>query len=364
MKPREYILAVNPGSTSTKVALFAGETNIRQKSLNHSPEEIKKFDRISGQFQFRTGMVLNWLREEAIELGSLSAVVGRGGILRPMPGGTYKVTDIMIEDLKSASREEHASNLGAMIAKAIADREGIPSFIVDPVAVDEFEDLARISGMREIPRRSLVHALNVKAVSRRIAKQYNKRLEDINLIVAHLGGGITIAPVRGGKIIDANVANDMGPFSPERAGGVPVGDLIRLIFSGKYNQKEIKKKTVGEAGLVAYLGTNDAREVEDRIRKGDEYAKIIYESMCYQVSKEIGSMAAVLYGKVDAIVVTGGLAYSEYFVNYISKMVKFIAPVEVVAGEDEMLALAQGAARVINGEEIAKIYEDEVEIND
>lgn len=360
MDKKEYILAINPGSTSTKVAIFKGETCIKQKNLSHSPEEVNKFEKVADQFEFRMNVIIGWMESEGIELNSLVAVVGRGGILRPMPGGTYRVTDKMIEDLRSGAREEHASNLGAIIAKGIADSKSIPSFIVDPVAVDEFEDIARISGLPDLPRTSLVHALNVKAVSRRIAKQYGRKLEDLNLIVAHLGGGITVAPIKDGKIIDSNVANNGGPFSPERAGTVPVGDLVRLCYSGKYNQKQIKKKTVGEAGLVAYLGTNDAREVEKRMEAGDKQAKLIFEAMCYQVSKEIAGMAAVLYGKVDAIVLTGGLAYSNFLVDYIKERVGFIAPVEVVAGEDEMLSLAQGANRVVMGEETAKIYEEEV----
>jgi butyrate kinase len=266
----------------------------------------------------------------------------------------------MIEDLKIGIQGEHASNLGGIIARGIAQKHGIPAFIVDPVAVDEFEDIARISGMPELIRKSQVHALNIKAVSRRIAAKMGKSLDNINFVVAHLGGGISIAPVRRGMIIDVNNANEGGPFSPERAGSVPAGDLVRLAYSGKYNQKQLKKKTVGEAGLVGYLGTNDAREVEKRIQGGDTEALQVFEAMCYQISKEISAMAAVLYGEVDAVILTGGLAYSRRLVDLIKKRVKFIAPVKVVAGEYEMLALAQGAYRVISGEEKAKVYEDEV----
>lgn len=357
---REYILAINPGSTSTKVALFKGEECIKQKSLSHHPDEVNRFERIADQFQFRMDAVLGWLCEEKISVGSLSAVVGRGGILRPIPGGTYAVTDGMINELRMGGREEHASNLGAIIAKGIADREDIPSFIVDPVAVDEFEDVARLSGLPELPRRSMVHALNVKAVSRRAAKELKRNLTEINLVVAHLGGGITISPVKGGRIIDANIATDGGPFSPERAGGVPSGDLVKLCFSGKYTQKQVKRKTVGEGGLVGYLGTNDVREVEKRIVEGDAEAKKVFEAMCYQISKEIGTMAAVLCGKVDAVVLTGGIAYSKRLVELVSERVKFIAPILLMPGEDELLSLAQGANRVLKGEEKAKIYEDEV----
>jgi butyrate kinase len=266
----------------------------------------------------------------------------------------------MVDDLKYTDREEHASNLGAIIARGIADREGIPSFIVDPVAVDEFQDVARVSGLPELPRRSMVHALNVKAISRRAAKNIGKNLSDTRFIVCHLGGGITIASVVGGRIIDANVAVDGGPFSPDRAGTVPSGDLVRLCFSGKYTLNEIKKKVIGHGGFIGYLGISDGREVEKRIAEGDEKAERVYDAMCYQISKEIWSAAAVLSGNVDAVVLTGGLAYSERLVGYIRPRVAAIAPLMHLPGEDEMLALAQGANRVLKGEETAKIYEDEV----
>jgi len=357
---REYILAINPGSTSTKVALFKEGKSVLQKNLSHSAEDIGGFEKITDQYEYRQKMVLDWLKEVGIGTDKLSAVVGRGGLLKPMPGGTYKVTDAMIEDLKIGVQGEHASNLGGIIAKGIADAEGIPAFIVDPVAVDEFEDIARISGMPELPRRSLVHALNIKAVGRRAAKDMGKKLEEVNFIIAHLGGGISIAPVRQGRIIDVNNANDGGPYSPERAGGVPAGDLVKLCYSGKYTQAEIKKKVVGKAGLVGYLGTNDARDVVKMIEQGNKEAELVFDGMAYQIAKEIGSMATVLCGKVDAIILTGGLAYSELLCSSIIKRIGFIAPVKVYAGEDEMLALAEGAERVLKGEEKAKIYEEEV----
>lgn len=360
MAEREYILVINPGSTSTKVAVFMNESVVAQENLSHSPQEIGKYERVSDQFEFRMNIVLDWLKRKGIGLDTLEAVVGRGGILMPMPGGTYKVTDKMVEDLKASVREEHASNLGGLIARGIADREGIPSFIVDPVAVDEFEDIARISGLPELPRRSLTHALNIKAVSRKVAESRGKKMEDMNLVVAHLGGGISICAHKKGRIVDAHQSNDDGAFSPERAGSVPVGDFIRLAYSGKYSQRELKRKTVGQGGLVGYIGTSDAREVEDRIEKGNANAKMVFEAMCYQISKEIAAMAVVLCGKVDAIVLTGGLAYSKRLVELVKSRVGFIAPVEVVPGENEMLSLAQGAYRVLRGYEKAKIYEDEV----
>lgn len=357
---RENLLVINPGSTSTKVAVFRNTENILQKNLNHSTEELSKYEKITDQFQYRQEMILEWLKEEKIEVESLAAVVGRGGLLKPMPGGTYKVTDAMIEDLRIGIQGEHASNLGGIIAKGIADGQGIPSFIVDPVAVDEFEDIARISGLPELPRKSLVHALNIKAVARRAAKDMGKDLSELNFLVAHLGGGISIAPVEGGRIIDVNNANDAGPFSPERAGTVPVGALIKLCYSGKYSQAEIKKMTVGKAGFVGYLGTNDARDVIKMIENGDKKAELVFDAMTYQIAKELGAVATVLSGKVDAILLTGGIAYSNLLCEKISKRVQFIAPVKVYPGEDEMLALAEGTQRVLNGEETAKIYENEV----
>ncbi|MCX7885025.1 MAG: butyrate kinase [Caloramator sp.] len=359
---RNYILVINPGSTSTKVAIFKGTENLKQKNLLHSAEEISKFEKIADQYEFRKQAILSWLNEEGISTKGIEAVVGRGGLLKPMPGGTYRVTEALVEDSKIGVQGEHASNLGAVIAKSIADEEGIDAFIVDPVAVDEFEDIARISGLPELERRSLVHALNIKAVSRRIAKKINKNIEDVNFVVAHLGGGISVAAVSGGRIIDTNNANEGGPFSPERAGGLPVGDVIKLAYSGKYTYKELKKKMVGKAGFVGYLGTNDAREVEKMIEKGDKNAKLIFEAMCYQIGKDIGSYAAVLCGKVDRIILTGGLAHSKRLCDFIIPMVDFIAPVEIVPGEDEMQSLAEGAYRVVTGEEKAKIYEDEVKI--
>jgi butyrate kinase len=357
---RRYTLVTNPGSTSTKVALFEGTKNIKQKNLSHSSEDLSRFEKITDQYDYRKDTIIKWLEEEGVSLSELVAVVGRGGLLKPMPSGTYKVTEAMIEDLKIGVQGEHASNLGGIIAKAIGDAEGIPSFIVDPVAVDEFEDVARISGLPELPRVSLVHALNIRAVSRRVAQGMGKGLDEVNFVVAHLGGGISVVPLKKGRMIDANNANEGGPFSPERAGGVPVGDLVKLAFSNKYTYKELKKKMVGKAGFVGYLGTNDARDVIKMIENGDKKAELIFNAMAYQVAKEIGACAAVLHGKVDRIVLTGGIAHSKMLTDLIEDRVKFIAPVEIVPGEDEMQALAEGAFRVINGEEIPKIYEEEV----
>jgi len=358
---KRYVLAINPGSTSTKVSLFEGEKEVKSKKLDHDKKDLENFDKIIDQFSYRLKAIEDWLNEENINLESLRAVVGRGGLLRPMPSGTYLVTDAMILDLKIGIQGEHASNLGGILARDIADRVNIKAYIVDPVAVDEFEDVARISGLKEIPRRSLVHALNIKAVCHRYADEKGKKIEELNLVIAHLGGGISISPIKNGRIVDANNANQMGPFSPERSGTLPVGDLVELCFSNKYQEKELRKMTHGKGGLVSYLGTFDGREVLKRIENGDTYAKLIYDAMCYQIGKEIASMATVLKGNVEAILITGGLAYSDYLIEKVKEMVSFIAPIYVYPGEDEMKALNEGVLRVLNNEEQAKIYEEEVE---
>ena len=361
---RKYILAINPGSTSTKVALYHGEENVITKKIEHATEELEKYEKITDQYKYRLNMIMDWLKDENISTKSLKAVVGRGGLLRSMPGGTYLVTDIMIKDLIKGIQGEHASNLGGIIAKGIADEENIKSFIVDPVAVDEFEDIARISGIPEIERKSLGHALNIKAVSHRLANEKDKDLKDLNLIVAHLGGGISVAPVKKGRTVDVNNANEMGPFSPERTGGLPVGDIIKMCYGGEYTLKEIKAKIKGKGGFVGYLGSNDGKEIEKMIDNGNDRAKLIMDAMAYQIAKEIGAMATVLKGKVDSIILTGGLAYGKILTDKITKMVEFISPVIIYPGEDELEALNEGALRVLNGKEKEKIYEDEVKIND
>ncbi|MDD2573039.1 MAG: butyrate kinase [Bacillota bacterium] len=360
MKADGYVLAINPGSTSTKVALFKDNKNVRQRNLSHSVEVLDKLGKVAGQYEYRLGIILGWLKEEGIELKSLDAVAGRGGLLAPIPGGTYIVTSKMLDDLETAARGEHASNLGAMLAKGIADRAGVSAFIADPVSVDEFEDIARISGIPELPRRTHGHVLNIKAVAHRVAMEEGKPLDGLRLIMVHLGGGISIAPLKDGKIIDVNGANDYGPFSPERAGGVPTGALIKMAYSGKHTKQELKQKFIGKAGLAGYLGTNDAREVERMIEQGDQRAEFILKAMAYQIAKEIGAMSTVLKGKVDYIILTGGLAHSKKLVDAITKMTAFIAPAKVLPGEDEMRALAEGVYRVLSGEQQAKVYEEEV----
>ncbi len=351
------ILAINPGSTSTKIAVYDNEKEVFETTLRHQTEEINKYDKIYDQFDFRKDVILETLEEKGINLTKLSAVVGRGGLLKPIQGGTYAVNAPMIEDLKVGVLGEHASNLGGIIANEIASKLNIPSYIVDPVVVDEMDEVARISGMPELDRKSIFHALNQKAVARRAAKEMGKPYNECNFVVAHMGGGVSVGAHRMGRVVDVNNALDgEGPFSPERAGGLPVGDLAKLCFSGKYTLAEIKKLVKGQGGLVAYLNTNDGRDVKKMIDEGNKDAELVFKAMAYQVAKEIGSCATVLQGKIDGIILTGGLAYGADFVKWISDSVDFLGKVIVYAGEDEMSALAEGGLRVLRGEEEAQVY--------
>ncbi len=351
------ILAINPGSTSTKIAIFDNDKLVMEETLRHPTEEINKYTHIFAQYDFRMNVILDTLNEKGINLTKLSAVVGRGGLLKPMKGGTYEVDAAMIEDLKEGVLGEHASNLGGVIAHEIASKLNIPAYIVDPVVVDELEPVARISGMPEIPRISIFHALNQKAVARRAAAEMNKHYDECNLIVAHLGGGISVGAHLKGRVVDVNNALDgEGPFSPERSGGLPVGDLAKLCFSGKISHADLKKKIKGQGGLVAYLNTNDGREVTQMIKDGNKEAELVYKAMAYQIAKEIGMCATVLKGKVDAVIITGGLAYDKTLIGWIEESVSFIGKIIVYPGEDEMSALALGGLRVLKGEEAAQIY--------
>ena len=351
-------LIINPGSTSTKIAVYDEETMVFEKTIRHTNEELQPFDRVADQFEFRKELIISALKENNISLNSLNAVVGRGGLLKPIEGGTYTVNDKLVEDLKTNTKGEHASNLGGLLARAIADIVNIPSFIVDPVVVDEMEEVARLSGHPDFDRISIWHALNQKAVARRAAKEkFGKKYEELNFVVVHLGGGISVGAHKKGKVIDVNNAlNGEGPFSPERSGTLPAEQLIRMCFSGKYTEAELKKMVAGKGGIIAYLGTNNAKEVSERAQAGDEKARLIYTAMAYQVSKAIGEYAVVLDGDVDAIVITGGIAYDNEFIKMIENKVKFISEVLVYPGEDELLALAQGGLRVLKGIENAKTY--------
>lgn len=354
---KHLILAINPGSTSTKIAIYENQVEVFKKSIRHQTEDIQAFGSVFEQFEFRKKTILDALDDTEYRLEDFSAIVGRGGMLRPIESGTYKVNDKMIQDMKEAKRGEHASNLGCVIAKELADKVSIPSFIVDPVAVDEMDDHARYTGMPELKRASLFHALNQKAVALKASASLNKPYKETNLIVAHLGGGISVGAHKKGRVVDVNNALDGdGPMSPERSGSVPIGPLYKMVFSGQYTLEEMKRKNYGKGGLVAYLGTNDGYEIEKRVKNGDKEAKFIVEVMCYQIAKEIGSAAAVLKGQVDAIVLTGGLAYDSFMMDYIKDHVSFIADILIFPGEDEMEALAYGALRVITNQETAKDY--------
>ena len=349
-------LIINPGSTSTKIAVFEDETMLFDKTLRHTTEEISQYDTIFDQKEFRKDIILDFLKEQDFDINTLDMVVGRGGLVKPIPGGTYRVSDALMEDLKIGPQGQHASNLGGVLAREIADSIGKPSFIVDPVAVDELQPIARVSGMPEIERNSIFHPLNQKAMARRYAKENGKKYEDINVIVAHMGGGVSVGAHRKGQVVDvSNALEGDGAFSPERAGGLPVGPLLRLCFSGKYTEKELYKKLVGGGGFNAYLGTNDMQEVT-KMAETDEKAKLLFDAFVYQVSKDIGARAATLKGEVDAIILTGGIAYGNKVTDGIKDYVGWIAPVVVYPGEDELLALAQGGLRVLNGEEEAKEY--------
>lgn len=351
------LLIINPGSTSTKIGVYEDEREILEETLRHSSDEIGKYPTIVDQLDFRKDVILKVLEEKNFDIKTLNAVVGRGGMLKPIPGGTYEVTDALVEDLKKGVQGQHASNLGGILAKEIGNELNVPSFIVDPVVVDELEEVARISGVPELPRKSKFHALNQKAVAKRFGKESGKGYENLNLIVTHMGGGVSVGAHKKGKVVDVNNALDGdGPFSPERAGGVPVGDLVKMCFSGKYSEKEVYSKLVGKGGCVAYLNTNDFRDVLKLAGEGNKEAQLIYDAFIYQVAKEIGAMATVLEGNVDKIILTGGMAYSEKVVGDITKRVGWISEVKTYPGEDELLALAQGAIRVLDGEEKAKEY--------
>ena len=356
--PKDYnILVINPGSTSTKIALFRNKQIIFGKKIEHKSTELLRYPNTIDQYDFRLKIIINFLKEKGVDHLQFNAVVGRGGLLKPISSGTYRVNHKMLKDLRQGIYGQHASNLGALLAYGIAEKVSAPAYIVDPVVVDEMKPIAKISGMRDIPRASIFHTLNQKAIARRAAIDLGIKYEIANFIIAHLGGGISIGIHSKGKVIDVNNAlNGEGPFSPERSGGVPIGALVELCFSGKYTKGEIMKKIKGNGGLVDYLQTNDTREVIRRIKNGDKKAKLILEAMAYQISKEIGSGATVLKGKIDAIILTGGIAYAKDFVDLIKDRVSFLSLVMVYPGEEEMLALTEGALRVLKGMEVEKIY--------
>ncbi|MBQ7359579.1 MAG: butyrate kinase [Lachnospiraceae bacterium] len=350
-------LIINPGSTSTKIGVFEDENLLFEETLRHSTEEISQFGSIVEQKDFRKKIITDLLEKKNFDMKSFNVIVGRGGMLKPIPGGTYAVTDELLEDLKIGKQGQHASNLGGILAREIGDELGVPSYIVDPVVVDELMPIARYSGVPELPRTSVFHALNQKAVAKRYAKETGKAYESLRLIVVHMGGGVSVGAHLNGRIVDVfNALDGDGAFSPERAGAVPSGALIKMCFSGQYTEKEVYSKIVGKGGFNAYLGTNDMREVTRRANEGDEKAIEAKAAFLFQVAKDIGSMACVLDGKVDQIIVTGGIAYGKEVIETLKEKAEWIAPFTVYPGEDELLALAQGAIRVLTGEEEAMPY--------
>lgn len=354
----QYILVINPGSTSTKIAVYCGNKSVMLTNVKHEQAVLAGFEKIIDQVDYRTGMIREVLANSGFPLDSFTIVVGRGGLLRPIEGGAYQVNEDMIRDLHNPIGE-HESNLGGVIAFALAKEVGehVLAMIVDPTCVDEMDEIARLSGMPELPRKSFLHALNQKAIARRFAGEIGKRYDEVNVIVAHMGGGISVGAHSGGRVIDVNNGlHGDGPMSPERSGGVPAGQLVELCFSGRYTKSEILKKLKGKGGLSAYLGTNDALEIEERIKKGDPFAKLVYNAMAYQVAKEIAGLSAVLKGAVDGILLTGGIAYSEIIVDQITERVIHIGPVKVYPGEGEMEALAMNAWLVLTGELEVKDY--------
>lgn len=353
----QRILAINPGSTSTKLAVYENDYLLKSTNLHHTTEDLVGFQEIADQRAFREKLVVAWLDAEDIELSSLTAIVARGGLLAPLIGGTYLINSLMVADLEQGTYGKHASNLAGLIAYDLSLRLQIPAFIVDPVVVDELSTIARFSGCPGMERRSIFHALNQKASGQKAAKFLERPYDQLSLIVAHLGGGISVGAHYRGKVIDVNNAlSGEGPFSPERTGTLPTRGLVKLFFEQKPDRASLIRKFVGNSGLVSHLGTNDLRVIVQRIAEGDPEAKFYFQAMAYQISKEIGRISAVLNGNVDGIVLTGGLAYSSELVGEIRERVGFIGPLIVLPGENELEALALGALRVLVGQETAREY--------
>ena len=351
------ILVINPGSTSTKVALYDGTSEVAAQSIQHSAEQLARYAHVPDQLEMRTEAVAEFLAQYHVEMAGLEAIMARGGLIHPVAAGVYRVNAAMLHDCNEGAVHEHASNLGAMIADRLARGTSVRCYIADPVAVDEFDDIARVSGLKELPRQSLLHALNVRRVAFKVARAHGKELGEMNMVVAHLGGGLSIVPLRHGRMVDVNNADDGGPYSPERAGGMPPISLVQLSFAEGATEESVTRQLIHAGGLVSHLGTNSAREVEQRIAAGDALASLVFEGMAYQIAKEIGAMATVLEGDVDVIVITGGLANSTMLVEWITRRVGFIAPVEVVPGEDELDALNDAFLRLKQGTEVEKVYQ-------
>lgn len=358
MNKRYRVLAINPGSTSTKIGVYENERLLFEQVDRYTSEALAAFKGVIDQYDFRKQGILALLEKQGMALDSLDAVVGRGGLLKPLPSGTFGVNELMLADLRSEARGSHASNLGALLAGELAQRAGIPAFIVDPVVVDELAPVARLTGRPEIERRCVFHALNHKAAAKRLAKEKQCAYETVNLVVAHLGGGISVGCHKQGRIVEVNNCLDgEGPFAPERAGTVQAKQFVELVVRKGWDLEQVSAALAGHGGLVAHLGTNDARTVETMIAAGDEKARLVYDAMIYQVSRCIAAAAVAVQGRVDYVLLTGGIAYSKYLTDKITADVQFIAPVVVMPGEDELRALAEGAIRVLSGQEAARVYE-------
>lgn len=356
----EYkVLAMNFGSTSTKVAVYQGDTRLLLKVFQHTPEELAGAATMEENAAVRKPLILQYLKDQGMDMSDFDAIVGRGGLIRPVPGGTYAVNERMLEDLRNCTYGTHVCNLGGILAAEIGETIGKPAFVVDPPVIDEITDIAHLSGHKDFPRRPLFHALNTRAIAKRYAREYGYSYDALRLIVAHMGGGVTVGAHLNGRIVDVNNGLEgEGAYTGERPGTLPVLQVLKAAFSGKYGTtyEETRKYFNSQSGLMSYLGTNDGREVARRISEGDKEAELAYRGMAYQVAKEIGAMGAVLHGKVDAILLTGGFAYDSMLMGWIEEYVRFLAPVFIYPGEDEMLSLAQGAIRVLNGEEEVQEY--------
>lgn len=351
------ILVINPGSTSTKIAVYLDKDKIFETNIEHSKDDLASYDSVFEQKEYRMELVKDALVQSGIKYSDIDVVIGRGGLGKPIEGGIYSINDAMLEDVSNCTYGEHPANLGPVIAKEIADDMGVPALVMDPVSVDEMEPVARLSGLKELPRISMMHTLNSRAVARKFSEEMGKKYEDLNFVVAHLGAGISITPHTKGRIVDCNNTFEGGPMCPDRAGGLPSKSLVQLCYSGKYKDAAaLIKKMTREGGISDHLQTKDLRIVEKMVREGDEYAGLVLQAMVYQIAKEIGAMSTVLKGDVDYIIITGGMAFSEGLVKDITDRVKSIAPVVVRPGENELEALAFGALRAMQGEETIKTY--------
>jgi butyrate kinase len=357
MEKTRHILAINVGSTSTKVAFYRDSERLVQESIPYSAAELSRYEGLGDQLSLREEGLRKFIEKNAIDMSKVDLVISRGGLGRPGPAGAFSINEAMCDDLLQGRYGKHPSALGPAMALGLARKYRMPAVVIDPPSTDEFQPLARLSGLPEIERKSALHALNQKAAARKAAGQLSKRYEDVNFVVAHLGGGITIGAHCKGLVIDCTHGLNEGPFTPERAGGLPTQDLLELAQSGRVSPKDLSKRLVGQGGLAAYLGTTNAVEVEAAVKKGDAKAELIYRAMAYQIAKDIGAMAAVLAGEVDGVVLTGGLAHSEMLTGWVRQRTAFIAPVFVFPGEDEMEAMAAGALRILRGEETPREYQ-------